>query len=58
MLRNFQAEAAADTALDLEKRGKQGELDGTDPIIENLAGQLGEVAQKLKQLVKEITGDS
>jgi CheY-like chemotaxis protein/HPt (histidine-containing phosphotransfer) domain-containing protein len=58
MLRNFQAEAAADTAFDLEKRGKQGEMDGTDQIIESLAGQLDEVAQKLKQLVKEITGGS
>jgi len=55
MLRNFQAEAAADTAFDLEKRGKQGELDGTDRIIENLAGQIDEVAQKLKQLVGEVS---
>ena len=56
MLRNFQAEAAADTAFDLEKKGKQGELDGTDPILENLAAQLDEVAQKLKQLVREVPG--
>jgi two-component system sensor histidine kinase/response regulator len=55
MLRNFQAEAAADTAFDLEKRGKQGELDGTDRIIENLTGQIDEVAQKLKQLVGEVS---
>ncbi|MEJ2099604.1 MAG: response regulator [Desulfobacterales bacterium] len=52
MLRNFQAEAAADTAFDLEKKGKQGELDGTDQILENLAAQLDEVAQKLKQLIR------
>jgi two-component system sensor histidine kinase/response regulator len=58
MLRNFQAQAAADTAFDLEKKGKQGELDGTDEIVEKLADQLGEVAQKLKQLVKEIPGSS
>jgi len=56
MLRNFQAEAAADTAFDLERRGKQGELDGTEQIIESLAGQLEEVAQKLKQLVSETSG--
>jgi hypothetical protein len=55
MLRNFQAEAAADAAFDLEKKGKQGELDGTDQIIDSLAGQLDEVAQKLKALVKEIS---
>jgi two-component system sensor histidine kinase/response regulator len=53
MLRNFRAEAAADTAFDLEKRGKQGELDGTDQIIENLAGQLDEVAQKLQALASD-----
>jgi two-component system sensor histidine kinase/response regulator len=53
MLRNFQAEAAADTAFDLEQKGRQGDLDGTDRIIESLAGQLDEVAQKLKTLVKE-----
>ena len=56
MLRNFQAETAADTAFDLEKKGKQGELDGTDAILENLAAQLDEVAQKLKQLVREVSG--
>ena len=38
MLRNFQAEAAAETAFDLEKRGKLGELDGAEQIIEGLAG--------------------
>jgi two-component system sensor histidine kinase/response regulator len=53
MLRNFQAEAVADTAFDLEKRGKQGELDGSDRVIEYLAGQLDEMAQKLKQLVAD-----
>jgi CheY-like chemotaxis protein/HPt (histidine-containing phosphotransfer) domain-containing protein len=56
MLRNFQAETAADTAFDLEKRGKQGELDGSDQIIESLAGQLDELAEKLKQLVSEVAG--
>jgi CheY-like chemotaxis protein len=55
MLRNFQAEAAADTAFDLEKKGQQGELHGTDQIIDNLADQLDEVAQNLKALVKEIS---
>jgi PAS domain S-box-containing protein len=53
MLRNFQAEAAAETAFDLEKRGKLGELDGAEQIIEGLAGQLEEVAQKLKQLIAD-----
>ena len=57
MLRNFQAEAAADIAFDLEKKGKQGELDGTDQIIDRLADQLDEVAQNLKQMVKKISKD-
>jgi CheY-like chemotaxis protein len=57
MLRNFEAEAAADTAFDLEKKGKQGELDGTDQIIDSLAGQLDEVTQNLQQLVKKISKD-
>jgi PAS domain S-box-containing protein len=57
MLRNFEAEVAADTAFDLEKKGKQGELDGTDQIIDNLAAQLDEVAQNLEQLVKKISKD-
>jgi CheY-like chemotaxis protein len=55
MLRNFQAEVAADTAFDLEEKGRQGELDGIDQIIDSLTGQLDEVAQNLKALVKEIS---
>jgi CheY-like chemotaxis protein len=57
MLRNFQAEVAADTAFDLEEKGKQGELDGTDQIIDRLTDQLDEVAQNLQQLVKKISKD-
>jgi len=57
MLRNFEAEVAADTAFDLEKKGKQGELDGTDQIVDRLAGQLEEVTQNLEQLVKKISKD-
>jgi HPt (histidine-containing phosphotransfer) domain-containing protein len=57
MLRNFEAEAAAGTAFDLEKKGKQGEFDGTDQIIDRLADQIDEVAQNLKQLVKKISKD-
>jgi hypothetical protein len=57
MLRNFQVEVAAGTAFDLEEKGKQGELDGSDQIIDRLAGQLDEVAQNLEQLVKKISKD-
>jgi CheY-like chemotaxis protein/HPt (histidine-containing phosphotransfer) domain-containing protein len=56
MLRNFQADAAADTAFDLEKKGQHGQLDGVEQTIESLAGQLDDLAQKLKDLVKEISG--
>ena len=55
MLRNFHAEAVAEKAFELEKIGQQGELDGADQLIENLAVQLDDVAKKLKQLVKEIS---
>jgi signal transduction histidine kinase/DNA-binding response OmpR family regulator len=53
MLRNFQADAAADAAFELEKMGRQGELNGADQIIDSLAHQLDEVAKKLKEFVKE-----
>ena len=47
--------AAADTAFDLEKRGEQEKLDGVDQIVETLANELDNVAQKLKDLVKEVS---
>ncbi len=58
MLRNFQAESAAETAFELEQIGDQGKLDGADQIIDSLGGQLDDVARKLKQLVKKISGGS
>jgi HPt (histidine-containing phosphotransfer) domain-containing protein len=58
MLRNFQAEAAAETAFELEQIGQQGKLDGADPVVDSLVGQLDDVARKLKQLVKEVSGGS
>jgi HPt (histidine-containing phosphotransfer) domain-containing protein len=58
MLRNFQAEAAADTAYTLEKMGREGTLVDADQIVDNLAEQLDQVARKLKQLVLEISRNS
>ena len=58
MLRNFKAEAAADAAFDLEKKAKQGQLDGVDRVIENLAGQLDDVARQLQDLVQKNHTDS
>ena len=56
MLRNFEAEAAAESAFELEQIGRQGKLDGADRMVDSLAGQLDEVAQKLKLLIKQVPG--
>ena len=56
MLRNFQAENAADTAYTLEQMGRNGTLDDADQIVDSLADQLEQVAQRLQQLVREISG--
>jgi CheY-like chemotaxis protein len=58
MLRNFQAESAAETAFELEQIGDRGKLDGADQIVDSLAGELDDVAHKLKQLVKKISGST
>jgi DNA-binding response OmpR family regulator len=57
MLRNFQAESAAQTAFELEKIGDRGKLDDADQIVDSLAGQLDDVAQKLKAVVKKLSGN-
>jgi CheY-like chemotaxis protein len=54
MLRNFQAENAADMAYTLEQLGRNGRLDEADQIVDSLADQLDQVAQRLQQLVGEI----
>jgi len=56
MLRNFQAENAADTAYTLEQMGRNGTLNDADQIVDSLADQLEQVAQRLQQLVREISG--
>ena len=58
MLRNFQAESAAETAYELEQIGEQGKFDDADQIVDSLAGQLEEVAKKLKQVIKKLSGSS
>ena len=55
MLRNFQAESAAETAYELEQIGEQGKLDDADHIVDSLAGQLDDVAKKLKQVIKKLS---
>jgi two-component system sensor histidine kinase/response regulator len=56
MLRNFQAESAAETAFELEQIGDQGKLDEADQIVDSLAAQLDDVSRKLKEVVKKISG--
>ncbi|MGW8303491.1 MAG: response regulator, partial [Desulfobacterales bacterium] len=56
MLRNFQAESAAETAFELEQIGEQGKLDDADQIVDSLAAQLDDVSRKLKEVVKKISG--
>jgi CheY-like chemotaxis protein/HPt (histidine-containing phosphotransfer) domain-containing protein len=55
MLRNFQAEAAADTAFDLEKKSKKKLLKGLDQIIDKLEMQINEVEKQLRDLVSQNT---
>jgi CheY-like chemotaxis protein len=51
MLRNFKAESAADTALELEQLGKANRLQGVAPLIEKLETQIATVGRSLKDLV-------
>jgi PAS domain S-box-containing protein len=53
MLRNFQAEAAADTAFELEKRGKEKRLEDIDALIGALEEQIAAVERNLKSLVEK-----
>ena len=53
MLRNFQAEPAAEVAFELEKQGKADNFDGVAEAIENLAGQAAEVDKTLRAILDE-----
>jgi hypothetical protein len=52
MLNNFRAETAAEVALDLEKKGKEADLDGVQTDIERLAAQIAEVDNTLRNMIK------
>jgi PAS domain S-box-containing protein len=54
MLRNFQAEAAADTAFYIEKRAKEQKMEALDRIIDKLAKQTAAVDETLRKLVDEV----
>jgi len=53
MLRNFQAEPAAEVAFELENQGKADNFDGVAEVIENLAGQAAEVDKTLRAILDE-----
>ena len=53
MLRNFKADSAADTALELEQLGKAKKLQDVDPLIKKLEAQIAGVDRSLKDLVDQ-----
>jgi HPt (histidine-containing phosphotransfer) domain-containing protein len=55
MLRNFQAEAAAETAFDLEIKGKEKKFEDLDQIIDKLENQIDKVDRQLRDLVSQKT---
>ena len=55
MLRNFQAEPAADTALEIEKKAKEEQLQGLEQLIDKLENQVTGVNQQLREMVAQKT---
>jgi PAS domain S-box-containing protein len=56
MLKNFRAENAAEVAFDLEKKGKEADLNGVQADIESLAAQIAEVDNTLRNMIEQQTG--
>ena len=54
MLRNFQAEAAAQTAFQLEEIGRQKVFDNSDKADEKLVSQLDKIYKILSDILKEV----
>jgi len=52
MLKNFQADSAAEIAFELEKSGKSEDFDGVQERIEILENRIIEVDQMLRDMVK------
>jgi len=53
MMKNFQAEPAAEVAFELEKKGKEKNFDGVADTIETLAGQVAEVDKVLRGILNQ-----
>jgi len=53
MMKNFQAEPAAEVAFELERKGKEENFDGVPDTIETLAGQVAEVDKILRGILDQ-----
>ncbi len=53
MLKNFQGEAAAEVAFEIEKKGKAENFDDVQTNIENLTDQITEVDKMLRDIVEQ-----
>ncbi len=53
MLRNFQAEPAAEVAFELEKKGRKAEFGGVPESIANLSGQVTQLGRTLRALLAQ-----
>ncbi|MBW1837070.1 MAG: response regulator [Deltaproteobacteria bacterium] len=53
MLRNFQAEAEAQKALNLEEMGRKGEFKNGDQVCDALVGELASLEKTLLDVIKE-----
>ena len=56
MLKNFRADAAAEVAFDLEKKGRKADLNGVQADIESLAAQIAEVDNTLRNMIEQQSG--
>ncbi len=56
MLKNFRAETAAGVAFDLEKKGREADLNGVQADIESLAAQIAEVDNTLRNMIDQQSG--
>ena len=53
MLKNFQADSAAEIAFDLEKKGREDTFDGVPKAIENLAAKVTQLDQTLRSILEK-----
>ncbi len=53
MLKNFQADSAAETAFELEIKGRENTFDGVPKAIDNLAGQIALLDKALRAILEK-----